>query len=172
MQVVVLLDDDFQLLGGGGELLLGGLAGRFSTSRLGRGGERQHDGHPGSERRSAARYDGCRHDLSNDRPPASPRHRTKIGVDTTGGYSGGILLVMTAEPPADLAAAEHGPYWYASDKQAILGRLRRIEGQVRGLHRMVEEDTYCIDVLTQISAATKALQAVAVGLLRVTSRTA
>lgn len=66
-------------------------------------------------------------------------------------------------PPTD--TPEHGPYWYASDKQRLLGRLRRIEGQVRGLHRMVEEDTYCIDVLTQISAATKALQAVAVGLL-------
>jgi DNA-binding FrmR family transcriptional regulator len=61
-----------------------------------------------------------------------------------------------------LAPVETG---YASDKQALLGRLRRIEGQVRGLHRMVEEDVYCIDVLTQISAATKALQAVAVGLL-------
>jgi CsoR family transcriptional regulator, copper-sensing transcriptional repressor len=56
-------------------------------------------------------------------------------------------------------------YWYAAEKQALLGRLRRIEGQVRGLHRMVEQDTYCIDVLTQISAATKALQAVALGLL-------
>ncbi|TMM36410.1 MAG: metal-sensitive transcriptional regulator [Actinobacteria bacterium] len=54
---------------------------------------------------------------------------------------------------------------YAADKDALLGRLRRIEGQVRGLHRMVEQDTYCIDVLTQISAATRALQAVAVGLL-------
>jgi DNA-binding FrmR family transcriptional regulator len=52
-----------------------------------------------------------------------------------------------------------------ADKQALLGRLRRIEGQIRGLHRMVEQDTYCIDVLTQISAATRALQAVAVGLL-------
>ena len=50
---------------------------------------------------------------------------------------------------------------YAADKEALLGRLRRIEGQVRGLHRMVEQDTYCIDVLTQISAATRALQAVA-----------
>ena len=49
---------------------------------------------------------------------------------------------------------------------AYLKRLRRIEGQVRGLQRMVEEDTYCIDVLTQISAATRALQAVAVGLLQ------
>ena len=56
-------------------------------------------------------------------------------------------------------------YWYGADKQALLGRLRRIEGQVRGVHRMVEQDTYCIDVLTQISAATRALQAVALGLL-------
>lgn len=54
---------------------------------------------------------------------------------------------------------------YTQDKDAYLRRLRRIEGQVRGLQRMVEEDTYCIDVLTQISAATRALQAVAVGLL-------
>ena len=44
-------------------------------------------------------------------------------------------------------------------------RLRRIEGQVRGLQRMIDEDNYCIDILTQVSAATKALQAVALGLL-------
>jgi DNA-binding FrmR family transcriptional regulator len=44
-------------------------------------------------------------------------------------------------------------------------RLRRIEGQVRGIQRMIDEDTYCIDVLTQVSAITKALQSVAVGLL-------
>ena len=54
---------------------------------------------------------------------------------------------------------------YTQDKDAYLRRLRRIEGQVRGLQRMVEEDTYCVDVLTQISAATRALQAVAIGLL-------
>ena len=54
---------------------------------------------------------------------------------------------------------------YTQDKDAYLKRLRRIEGQVRGLQRMVEQDTYCIDVLTQISAATRALQAVAIGLL-------
>ncbi|HEY1619503.1 MAG TPA: metal-sensitive transcriptional regulator [Streptosporangiaceae bacterium] len=54
---------------------------------------------------------------------------------------------------------------YTQDKDAYLKRLRRIEGQVRGLQRMVEDDTYCIDVLTQISAVTRALQAVAVGLL-------
>jgi DNA-binding FrmR family transcriptional regulator len=54
---------------------------------------------------------------------------------------------------------------YATDKDDVLRRLRRVEGQVRGLQRMVEEDTYCIDVLTQVSAATKALQAVALVLL-------
>ncbi len=54
---------------------------------------------------------------------------------------------------------------YIDHKTAHLKRLRRVEGQVRGLHRMVEEDTYCIDVLTQISAATRALEAVALSLL-------
>ena len=54
---------------------------------------------------------------------------------------------------------------YTSDKDGYLKRLRRIEGQIRGLQRMVENDEYCIDVLTQISAATKALQAVSLGLL-------
>lgn len=54
---------------------------------------------------------------------------------------------------------------YAGSKDDQLKRLRRIEGQVRGLQRMVEADTYCIDVLTQVSAATRALQSVAIGLL-------
>ncbi|MGM1064711.1 metal-sensitive transcriptional regulator [Saccharothrix sp. Mg75] len=54
---------------------------------------------------------------------------------------------------------------YAHRRDDHLKRLRRIEGQVRGLQRMVEDDEYCIDVLTQISAATKALQAVSLGLL-------
>jgi CsoR family transcriptional regulator, copper-sensing transcriptional repressor len=54
---------------------------------------------------------------------------------------------------------------YDDKKGAVQQRLRRIEGQVRGVQRMVEEDAYCIDVLTQISAATKALQAVALELL-------
>ncbi|MGN6473749.1 MAG: metal-sensitive transcriptional regulator [Mycobacteriales bacterium] len=54
---------------------------------------------------------------------------------------------------------------YTADKTAYQRRLRRIEGQVRGIARMVEDDEYCIDVLTQVSAATKALQAVALGLL-------
>ena len=54
---------------------------------------------------------------------------------------------------------------YHDDKARVQQRLRRIEGQVRGLQRMVDEDAYCIDVLTQISAATKTLQAVALALL-------
>ncbi|WP_447003002.1 metal-sensitive transcriptional regulator [Saccharothrix isguenensis] len=54
---------------------------------------------------------------------------------------------------------------YTPEKDAVLKRLRRVEGQVRGLQRMVEHDEYCIDVLTQVAAATKALQAVSLGLL-------
>jgi CsoR family transcriptional regulator, copper-sensing transcriptional repressor len=63
---------------------------------------------------------------------------------------------MTPESPT------HG---YAADKVAYQRRLKRIEGQVRGIARMVDDDVYCIDVLTQVAAATKALQAVALGLL-------
>lgn len=54
---------------------------------------------------------------------------------------------------------------YTGAKEDHLRRLRRVEGQVRGISRMVEEDVYCIEVLTQIAAATKALQAVGLGLL-------
>ena len=54
---------------------------------------------------------------------------------------------------------------YYEDKDDVLARLRRIEGQVRGLQKMVESDTYCIDILTQITAASNALKKVAVGLL-------
>jgi DNA-binding FrmR family transcriptional regulator len=59
-------------------------------------------------------------------------------------------------------AASHG---YAAEKDAYLKRLRRIEGQVRGIARMVEEDKYCIDILTQVAAVNKALHAVSMGLL-------
>jgi len=54
---------------------------------------------------------------------------------------------------------------YTANKDDYLKRLRRIEGQTRGLQKMIEDDKYCIDVLTQISAATKALQSVALRLL-------
>jgi CsoR family transcriptional regulator, copper-sensing transcriptional repressor len=65
------------------------------------------------------------------------------------------------QKPADKPAV-HG---YHTKKEEHLKRLRRIEGQVRGLQRLVDEDTYCIDVLTQVSASTKALQAFALQLL-------
>ncbi|MER6298641.1 metal-sensitive transcriptional regulator [Kitasatospora sp. NPDC001539] len=77
-------------------------------------------------------------------------------------------------PGADTAAAAeavdghqggHGPHGYSAQKDAHLKRLRRIEGQIRGLQRMVDEDVYCIDVLTQVSASTKALQSFALSLL-------
>jgi DNA-binding FrmR family transcriptional regulator len=69
---------------------------------------------------------------------------------------------MTEPDPA--AKHQHG-YIYNNSKDDYLKRLRRIEGQARGLQRMVEEEQYCIDILTQVSAMTKALQSVALGLL-------
>ena len=62
-------------------------------------------------------------------------------------------------------SAEHEARGYDDKKNDYLKRLRRIEGQARGLQRMVEEDQYCIDILTQVSAMTKALQSVSLGLL-------
>ena len=61
--------------------------------------------------------------------------------------------------------ADHAPHGYIHRKDDYLKRLRRIEGQARGLQRMVEEEKYCIDILTQVAAVTKALQSVALGLL-------
>lgn len=71
----------------------------------------------------------------------------------------------TGSTDAAGAVAQHGPHGYSSHKGDHLKRLRRIEGQVRGLQRMVEEDVYCIDILTQVSASTKALQSFALALL-------
>jgi len=62
-------------------------------------------------------------------------------------------------------AADSATHGYAARKDSHLKRLRRIEGQVRGLQRMVDEDKYCIDILTQVSAATRALQAFSLELL-------
>jgi CsoR family transcriptional regulator, copper-sensing transcriptional repressor len=72
------------------------------------------------------------------------------------------MVITQAGRPAELEGRMYG---YSQNKDAYLMRLRRIEGQIRGLQRMVEEDKYCIDILTQVSAATKALQSVALGLL-------
>ncbi len=70
-----------------------------------------------------------------------------------------------ARPPAFHPASRPRTRGYASGKADYLTRLRKIEGQVRGLQRMVEEDTWCPDVVTQIASVTRALQEVAVGLL-------
>ena len=67
---------------------------------------------------------------------------------------------MTKTPHAD--SADHG---YISDKDRYLARLKRIEGQARGIHRMIDEEKYCIDILTQISSITSALNTVALSLL-------
>jgi len=56
-------------------------------------------------------------------------------------------------------------YGYSMNKKDLQDRLKRIEGQIRGLQRMVEEDTYCIDILTQLNSASAALKAVGIGLL-------
>jgi DNA-binding FrmR family transcriptional regulator len=78
----------------------------------------------------------------------------------------GTIPPMGTDPgdrPAE--TAPHASYRYGRRKDDYRARLRRIEGQVRGIARMVEDDTYCIDVLTQIAAAKRALEKVAVGLL-------
>lgn len=70
--------------------------------------------------------------------------------------------------PEDTATQDdhdHGVHGYHHQKEEHLKRLRRIEGQIRGLQRMVDEDVYCIDILTQVSASTKALQSFALQLL-------
>ncbi|WP_019174706.1 metal-sensitive transcriptional regulator [Brevibacterium ravenspurgense] len=67
---------------------------------------------------------------------------------------------MTNAPHSE--SADHG---YISDKDRYLARLKRIEGQARGIHRMINEETYCIDILTQISSITSALNSVALSLL-------
>lgn len=69
----------------------------------------------------------------------------------------------TTAPTLDADPVQgHG---YTANKEAYLRRLKRIEGQVRGIARMVDEDKYCIDILTQVSAVTKALHAVSLGLV-------
>ncbi|MEU2203103.1 metal-sensitive transcriptional regulator [Microbacterium oleivorans] len=68
----------------------------------------------------------------------------------------------TEDASAEEPHAHHG---YITDKAKYLSRMKRIEGQARGISRMVEEEKYCIDILTQVSALTNALQAVALGLV-------
>ena len=73
-------------------------------------------------------------------------------------------MTNVSETPA-AAEVHSGPHGYISNKDDYLKRLRRIEGQARGLQGMVTDEKYCIDILTQVSAMTSALQSVALGLL-------
>jgi CsoR family transcriptional regulator, copper-sensing transcriptional repressor len=100
--------------------------------------------------------------------PPAPRSREHL----TQSRSGRALESHATEIPCrgmvslvENWEAEDGVQGYTADKDVYLARLRRIEGQVRGLQRMIEGDQYCIDILTQVSAVTKALQSVALGLM-------
>lgn len=83
----------------------------------------------------------------------------------TGGCCGGHSEgsgADAADSGSTCSCSEHG---YLSDKKRYLTRLRRIEGQVRGLHKMVDEEKYCIDILTQVTAVQSALRSLSLGLL-------
>lgn len=71
----------------------------------------------------------------------------------------------TAADGSDETCVHPAGHGYVGDKAALLSRLRRAEGQVRGIQRMINDDEYCIDIITQVSAATKALETVALSLL-------
>ena len=79
-------------------------------------------------------------------------------------YPQGVYVKDMSEEHCATHQAEHH-HGYTADKDAYLKRLRRIEGQVRGIQRMVDEDVYCIDILTQVSAINKALHSVSIQLL-------
>ncbi len=83
-----------------------------------------------------------------------------LAEDTSSGDTG-----CGCGPHAEVSSDGDESHGYSADKKRYLARLKRIEGQVRGLHRMVDEDTYCIDVLTQVSAVQSALKGVALALL-------
>ncbi len=72
---------------------------------------------------------------------------------------------MASEQGQNESGTMAATYGYSNDKQRHVNRLRRIEGQIRGLQRMVEDDQYCIDILTQTSAVNKALRSFALSML-------
>jgi DNA-binding FrmR family transcriptional regulator len=86
--------------------------------------------------------------------------RAQTGIDTPVGYA--VCWCPVGVEEVEHVPAEHG---YSPQKENYAKRLRRIEGQVRGIAKMIDEDKYCIDILTQISAVNSALQSVALGLL-------
>jgi len=96
---------------------------------------------------------------TNDTNAPDAPAATAVTADT-GTHTG-----ADAGTDAGSGGSRHTEHGYMSEKSRYLARIKRIEGQARGIHRMVEEETYCIDILTQVSALTKALESVALGLL-------
>ncbi|MFZ4841210.1 metal-sensitive transcriptional regulator [Mycetocola saprophilus] len=94
-------------------------------------------------------------------------HSTNLGVDTAANAAD---VVESVEPAVeghsgDFCATEGHHHGYISDKTGYQKRMRRIEGQARGISKMIDDEKYCIDILTQISALTSALESVAIGLV-------
>ncbi|WP_030756256.1 metal-sensitive transcriptional regulator [Streptomyces sp. NRRL F-5135] len=87
------------------------------------------------------------------------------GTPDPAGAAGAAGSAGSSDDDAGATDHDHGVHGYHKQKGEHLKRLRRIEGQIRGLQRLVDEDVYCIDILTQVSASTKALQSFALQLL-------
>lgn len=108
-------------------------------------------------------------DISNIQAPTDTEEVGSDGAGSEDVVSGGAETegVETGGVQAGGVVTDHdrGVHGYHKQKAEHLKRLRRIEGQIRGLQRMVDEDVYCIDILTQVSASTKALQSFALQLL-------
>ncbi|GHD57892.1 hypothetical protein GCM10010317_046590 [Streptomyces mirabilis] len=108
-------------------------------------------------------------DISNIQAPTDTEEVESDGAGREDVVSGGAETegVQTGGVRAGGVVTDHdrGIHGYHKQKAEHLKRLRRIEGQIRGLQRMVDEDVYCIDILTQVSASTKALQSFALQLL-------
>ena len=112
--------------------------------------------------------------MRQGQPERERQHEHPEGLDESGTPENGSIHTRTLSPPNTPLgcillgmATENAPATrgYSATKEQLLKRLRRIEGQVRGIEGMVEDDRYCIDVLTQISAVRAALDKVALGLL-------
>ncbi|MDU8996305.1 metal-sensitive transcriptional regulator [Streptomyces mirabilis] len=103
-------------------------------------------------------------DISNTQAPTDTG---EVGSEDVGSDGAGSADVVSGGVEAGGVVTDHdrGIHGYHKQKAEHLKRLRRIEGQIRGLQRMVDEDVYCIDILTQVSASTKALQSFALQLL-------
>ncbi|MGW1500681.1 metal-sensitive transcriptional regulator [Streptomyces mirabilis] len=103
-------------------------------------------------------------DISNIQAPADTEEVESEAIGS-GGAGSEDVVSGGAETGGVVTDHDRGIHGYHKQKAEHLKRLRRIEGQIRGLQRMVDEDVYCIDILTQVSASTKALQSFALQLL-------